>query len=349
MPTGSTGSSGATPTNSTTEIGSSSGAVEASSGAPTTSVGEGTSSSSSGGPPPELVELEGPIHFCGDCFNPMSYLRACDFEDEWLCLVGGNEALWRCNGAYAHVRGYLVPNPTAGALDGACGEQLLEVTEVLEARACDPTDCGPGCSEGFDCHSTCWGDETCDEGETCRPWGLPQDPYSARHCAAPGPVASGEPCSLEPNSPWLDDCEAGAVCFDGTCRALCEAEQDYACGQGHCYAENSLAVCLPGCNPLAADCADDEQCTHVGASFTCLDRASAAFFGPSDCAGTTCGPMELCVDADSLPGCSDDACCTSLCNSATPDCAVGLSCEDLWSDDQYPELADVGACMLPGG
>ena len=277
----------------------------------------------------------------------MSYLRACDFEEDWLCLSGGDDALMRCNGTYAHVRGYLVPNPLHGALDGACGEHILEISEVLEARLCEASDCAP-CSEGFDCHSTCWGEDSCDPGETCTPWGLPQEPYSARRCVPPqGDVILGGSCSVDAEAPWFDDCEPGAICFDGRCRGLCDEDTDYGCAQGHCFWSAAVPVCLPGCNPFGPECARGEACTRLGLAYTCMDREAVSFFDPPDCAGTSCGPLQICVDPDQLSDCTEAACCTDLCDTAVATCGVGLACVDRWDDEEFPELAGMGICQLP--
>lgn len=332
----------------TREGGTSSSSEASSTGADDSSSSSKMTSSSSGAEPPELLELEGPIHYCGDCFNPMSYLRACGFDEDWLCMVGDDASLMRCNGTYARVRGYLVPNPWFGAIDGACGEHLLEITDVIESRYCEADDCGAGCSEGFDCATTCWGDETCAEGESCKPYGLPEDPFGARRCTPNGTAAVGEPCTGGSATPWEDDCEAGALCFGGTCQALCAEELDFSCAEGHCFYGGSTTVCLPACNPLEPDCLEGESCMASNASFACLDPAQAEVFAHSDCAGTTCGPLERCLDAEAVPGCSEDACCSPLCDATMSECADGLTCLDLWSDDEYPELANLGVCADPG-
>jgi hypothetical protein len=52
--------------------------------------------------------------------------------------------------------------------------------------------------------------------------------YSRLECLPHGLRAPGEPCSWTRNADarWIDDCDAGAVCLDGTCRERCFAPGD---------------------------------------------------------------------------------------------------------------------------
>ncbi len=337
----------------TREGGTSSSSEASSTGADDSSSSSEMTSSSSGAEPPELLELEGPIHYCGDCFNPMSYLRACGFEEDWLCLIGNDADLWRCNGAYARVRGYVIPNPNGWGIDAPCGEFVVDVTEVLEARLCEAKDCGVGCSEGLDCQPTCWGPEFCEPDEKCVPWVLPGGTYGGRTCSPvhAEPAAPGEACTTDRAAPWKDNCDGASVCFDGTCQVLCgsSAAGDVDCAPESCFSDGGgFSACLPGCNPLAPQCEAGKTCMAAGGRFACLSPEAASSFEFPDCDGETCESTEICVNGAILPDCPGSGCCAELCLLSAPACPDGLECVALWSPEAEPALADVGGCFLPG-
>lgn len=320
--------------------------ASSSSGDPSTS---SSSSSSSGGVPRGIVELEGPIHYCADCFNATSYLRPCSDERAWLCLVGEDDAVWRCNGAYAHIRGEYIPNPNAGALDEPCGDYLFEVAEVLDARVCEPSDCGVGCAEEQGCEVECYGPETCPRGEKCVPWAPPGQPYTGPRCSpvVARPGAPGDACQNDPDAPWEDDCDSTSVCVGETCRELCGAfGEDFDCGVDSCFGTGEIQVCMPACNPLASDCAEGEVCTASGNRFACLPEDVEPLFDLFECPSGACEPTQVCVNEGIVPPCGADGCCAELCSLSAPGCAEGLECTDGLN---VQGIEDLGVCTLPQG
>jgi hypothetical protein len=101
----------------------------------------------------------------------------------------------------------------------------------------------------------------CLAGEKCT-WIIDADtPQLLGHvaCAPAGPVAAGAACRFNPPGYiGYDDCAAGLVCGDGTCKQICD-QQNPSCDADHvCQIDPSLfgspaiaAVCERSCDPLA--------------------------------------------------------------------------------------------------
>jgi len=69
----------------------------------------------------------------------------------------------------------------------------------------------------------------CSDGEKCS-WLRIDTPNNlgSLWCVPDGSVAAGDACEYGPDgeSSGYDDCVAGAICIDGTCRAICSASSD---------------------------------------------------------------------------------------------------------------------------
>jgi hypothetical protein len=187
-----------------------------------------------------------------------SYLKVCDFG--WACFGSVPEVFW-CENVYVRAEGTM-RWVEFGGIDG-CSGWYLDVDELLEARACEPTDCEAGCTGPVWCEAHCSGaGQECPWGEKCvaRAYeGLPD--VHPRRCVPlpPEPVAEGEACTVaSATDEGYDDCDRGL----------------------HCWAEEPTAttgVCVPFCYP--------------GAPETC----------PSDCVECSLDYEGLCLS--DCPGC----------------------------------------------
>ncbi len=179
----------------------------------------------------------------------------------------------------------------------------------------------------------------------------------------PDPDAVGESCTLTQGSgvDGYDTCERHAMCWrvnedlEGTCVGYCAGEQtnpvcleaDAAClisGDGF------LAVCIPTCNPLAQDCAQDEGCYPVDTGFTCAPDASGdaglegdpcEFINACD-PGLYCGPPG--------PDCEGPRCCRPYCELSQPVCPMGSECISGFPDGVQPPIGQefAGICVPSG-
>ncbi len=176
----------------------------------------------------------------------------------------------------------------------------------LDAGSADAAPCTP---ESPVCDYPSCG---CDPGEGCYPAG-------GRMCLPAGTLPKDAPCR------GLADCVPGFICRNGSCRAICESDEDCV-GVERCQ----LVVALPRV------CTDD---CILGSTIGCVD-------------GYTCGlnysggePFVLCSrDDDSLPG--DYTPCSTLEGGI---CAIGLTCTrpDAGGEQQcrrYCPLPDDGSC-----
>jgi hypothetical protein len=233
---------------------------------------------------PIPVEYEG-VLYQPDFFSESLHFRPCNGPPGGWCVTGDAVDGWRCEGVFMHVRGNLIPNPHAGALDANCGEQLLEVEELVAAHESTPSDCDQG---PLDCGVGCnaW-DQDCAEGEKCVPHGPPGTRYAGTRCVdvASSPDAPGEAC--QPVAwPDADTCEVGSVCTnidprseEGTCTAQCSgSENDPVCDGGDvCHVDNggSVSLCFTPCDPLASTCAAGLECiTTSGGAYSVCVRAA---------------------------------------------------------------------------
>jgi hypothetical protein len=207
--------------------------------------------------------------------------------------------------------------------------------------------------------------EDCPAGEKCMPWSHDDEPtWNATRCSpiADEPVALGEPCTVEDSGvSGIDDCDLHSMCWDvdpetneGTCVSFCTgSEESPICidpGRD-CRISNDgvLALCLPGCDPIAQDCPIGDGCFPDADLFWCLpDRQ---FPTTGDPCADFCSPGLACIDDDRVPNCMAEACCSELCRVGDPpsQCYLeGQICEP-WFDPGTapPGLDHVGVCAVP--
>jgi hypothetical protein len=116
-----------------------------------------------------------------------------------------------------------------------------------------------------------------------------------------------------------------------------------------------LNLCLPTCLPLAPTCAAGDLCAPWEDEFFCLpDGAddSGAFGEP--CEGVNmCDAGLFCANADVVPACASDTCCTELCDITVQDpdtqcTGAGQQCLPWFDDGEAPTgYENLGACALP--
>ena len=205
--------------------------------------------------------------------------------------------------------------------------------------------------------------QNCPAGEECMPWANDGgSAWNALRCSpvSPNPGAPGDPCTAEDSrASGIDDCERGAMCWDvdpatltGTCVAMivgsgvhpiCSNPIDVPyLSSGH-----TIAVCLPGCHPLAGDCAPEEGCYPSDYGFVCMQDSS----GDGGLAGDPCRFPNVCRDGlvclneRLVPGCTGAGCCAPYCDLDGATCPAGSTCQP-WADvpppTPYQEL--VGIC-----
>ena len=154
------------------------------------------------------------------------------------------------------------------------------------------------------------------------------------------------------------------MCWDvdemnqGTCVELCTgSEVDPICPGGFkCAQSGALNLCLPGCDPLVADCGVDEVCIPAGDVFICTVDASGdegQLFDPCEFANA-CDNGLLCLNPSAGVECDPNAggCCLPLCDVSDPNVVcpgVGQGCISLWEDGMAPpDYEKVGLCVITG-
>lgn len=153
----------------------------------------------------------------------------------------------------------------------ACGSTGTADPPVDARRECDGalycTPPGPRC---YPLEPV--GGHRCAPDEKCTWVVSAEEPTGALACVPDGTVPADGACTLAATG--IDDCVHGAVCIDGTCRALCDlsrgphgdCEAGAAC-QAHegLFAEGFqppvVGVCTPQCDPLAqTGCPEGQGC-----------------------------------------------------------------------------------------
>lgn len=307
-------------------------------GGDSSAVGD-SANSSSGAPSPTLVEVEGWIDYHVGTVNFTTYFVDCEGEFGG-CLEGNISELWQCDGTFARLKGYPVDAPPSVG-DGPCG-QVFHVTEVLESRLCETTDCG--CAEGFDCNSVCHSGIGCGPGFKCAPWSGPlrNDTYWACAEVVDDAASSGMSCTTDASTPWKDDCDDVTTCVQGRCEPLCSSDDD--CLGQRCFGR----MCLEPCSPLADRCAPELDCRWKrGGGFACVDPAAEPFAGPDPCGETVCLEAEACVQVGILPNGWTELGCVAVCDIGEPDCPAGRECVEFELDEGWVELEGLGACRVP--
>jgi hypothetical protein len=222
----------------------------------------------------------------------------------------------------------------------------------------------PTSSDDLNIRCDLWAQD-CMDGQKCMPsedrrsmvWGR-TDCFDL----AANPGAPGDPCFVEGDQ-WsgVDDCELGAMCWNtnpetnaGTCAGFCMgSEANSICGDGEsCFIayDGHLILCLPTCDPLDPVCAPGLACVKSDGypepdPFACIpeslvmDRTAYAD-ACDDIVG--CGSGLVCVDAEHVPGCDTEKCCSLLCDplagNGCPELARGQLCVPF----EEPELGHCG-------
>lgn len=219
-----------------------------------------------------------------------------------------------------------------------------------------------------------------DSGLECDPWS--QDCPDGEKCAAadfdlePGPDSNecvpitgngglGDPCEWDGPVEASDDCDGEHACYFvaengdtwlGTCAPFCDGTPDdpICPGMLGCYitGQGAQILCLPSCDPLLQDCTDPNSLCQwtSSANFVCIQRGADVGTGEPCSVDNDCAAGDVCLGAMLVPGCADDACCTSYCEvgmlggcDAQPD----TSCEPFFSDPPPPGFELIGVCIVP--
>ena len=326
---------------------------------PTSGVTDGSSDSSEGCP----VGAEGcPCPPSGDCDGGLQ------------CRDG------ECMPAEASTTGDASSssNGSTSAPDTSTGASGDTTTDGCEFICDTTTSCGdappgaeldPRCSPQCDPYA-----QDCPDGEKCNPWDTDGDGAWDQTVCVPvaGDGQHGEPCTLDPDNPALDDCDVGALCWHvdeeghGTCVALCTGSaEDPSCPEGSfcpITGDGNNILCLLLCDPLEQDCGGDEVCIPApnGDGFGCvLDASGGMAPAGTPCEfANACDPGLMCLSPDFFPGpdCQGSlGCCAPFCDvtGGDADCqglpvpeAVCVNFYD-GNEDPPPQYENVGVCGLP--
>lgn len=217
--------------------------------------------------------------------------------------------------------------------------------------------CDLGCEPYLECDVWTQG---CPDGEKCVAW--KKGDWSGTHCSPvdPNPKAVGEPCTVQKRGITLDDCDEGAVCWNGACVAQCAGTPDAPmCPPGDaCASANipELQICLRACDPLLQDCVVmGEGCYPSNGTFTCAIDGSGDGGAQGDPCGfaNACDAGLACVDFNDCAGC-----CTGFCqldmdyvteDPPSPKCPdPAMACYAWYLPGKAPPGREkVGVCVVP--
>lgn len=195
-------------------------------------------------------------------------------------------------------------------------------TDSEDSDACDPylQNCAPGekCVAYADDGGSSW------NALGCFP-------------VANNPGQAGDVCMVEGSgTSGLDSCDIGAMCWStdenntGTCVDQCQGSADAPyCSDPdtRCIVANEgvLALCLPVCDPLLANCPEGQRCFAVDQAFVCGPQGpgiTAPAGAPCEDL-TSCDPGLACVAAATYgPACPPGTagCCSPYCDIDQPSC-----------------------------
>lgn len=227
---------------------------------------------------------------------------------------------------------------------------------------------GPG---GTEC--SVW-DQDCPEDQKCMPYAdNGSNAWNATKCV-PVDRAKGQPgdtCTVEGSAvSGFDSCDKGVLCWDvkpdtmmGTCVAQCMGpEASPSCeSDSSCFISNDgvLTLCLPKCDPLTQDCANDNLCIpnpQKPEEFTCVLDASGEegqTFDPCEYVNS-CDKGFYCAATSAGMECDPNStgCCLPFCDLSEMDAmcpGVGQECVPWYTaGEEPPGLENVGLCSLPG-
>lgn len=214
--------------------------------------------------------------------------------------------------------------------------------------------------------------QNCPRGTKCMPWANDGgSDWNATRCStvADDPRHAGEACAVVDSAvSGIDDCDGASMCWNvdpetliGTCVPFCTGSEVAPVCANTCDAcsidGGGLPVlCLPGCDPLADDCARGEECVPLEGHFVCSPDASgdAGAIGEPCEYVNVCDPGLVCADADSVPDCADAVgCCVPFCDAAATDVCdallTGTTCVPWYGEGMQPEgctSSIVGACIV---
>lgn len=246
--------------------------------------------------------------------------------------------------------------------DAACvqaGRDLTDTCGEPAAGSCLVVHENPNCNDETCCTRVCAIDPHCCEttwDEACVQWG-------ERYCFSCGNPRAGS-CCHQNSTPYCND----RVCCEQVCAVdsfCCETRWDSVCGQlatticGQCsrvcgYADPANPAARscrtvhpqPGCSD--ATCCDevcyfDNFCCSVGWDFTCVEAARAiCAIGNNPAINAVCSSaLGSCYVPHKGRGCSDAACCVSVCNNDPLCCDEAL--------DQWDETCAERAALLCNG
>ncbi len=211
-------------------------------------------------------------------------------------------------------------------------------------------------------------EQDCPEGYKCTIWASDGGGWDDTRCVmvAPAPVPPGEVCVAIDTKSGVDNCELGAYCWDvdpetheGTCLNFCTgSDWEPVCEGGHACVSLSrgganAGLCVPTCDPLGGDCADDEKCYPYGNGWLCtFDGVPEAGVSGTPCwSHIGCDTGFYCLGQEYIPGCEEAHCCTAVCDLEAPTTCVGTTTECIpWYEDEEdaPEgYENLGACGVP--
>lgn len=221
------------------------------------------------------------------------------------------------SGSGGQATGGAPPSPVSNTTGNDCIEQPCK----LVAPQC-------GCDDGFACTLNEAGD---------------------RVCLGAGAVGPGELCSATAL------CAPGSVCAgfgDGlyACATLCESDVSCQAPGGKCVVplgDTDVLLCSEDCNLIS-----NEGCPAEGLACRFAETPSGEIYTACGLAGSS--PAQTVCLADSeclaghacLPTSAGDKRCFEWCNTASPACDVGFSCEPVEIADVPLVIGDVtyGAC-----
>lgn len=256
-------------------------------------------------------------------------------------------------------------DPSTGAVTSSGSDSDATATFIA------PSDFSCAAVDGQRCVRCDTWTQDCPPSDKCSPWSSDGDDVWDSHTCAPlhpDPDHAGDPCTVE-GSPFLgkDSCDLESMCWavdpetlQGTCVPFCDgAPDDPACPPGtDCLIafDGTLNLCLPACNPLLQDCADDQLCisAHLGdPAFVCFPQrpGPGQLHAPCDRLDA-CAPGLACLDPALALECDPQAaigCCLPFCDTTMPDCPGAMQQCQSWfeGDPPPPGLESVGFCGIP--
>ncbi len=206
------------------------------------------------------------------------------------------------------------------------------------------------------------------------PWADSGTAWNATKCVNVDPMKGqpGDSCTTMGGAvSGFDTCDLGVMCWDvkpdtmkGTCVAQCKGSQaaPECDAETSCFVSNDgvLNLCLPRCDPLAQDCANENLCIpnpNNQDEFACVLDASGdegQTFDPCEFVNA-CDKGFLCANVMLAKECMPNAngCCLPFCDltEMPVDCpGAGQECIAWYEMGTAPPgLEDVGICGIPMG